>query len=322
MKILTLHPDEIVHQIRQGSIRVAAKLITAVENQIPESREVLKRLYLLGQTSHVVGITGPPGSGKSTIVDGLIHKYRASDKTVAVLAVDPSSPYSGGAILGDRVRMSAHDADSGVFIRSMASRGSLGGVAQATAEALLVLGAMSWDMVLLETVGVGQNEIDVVRHASTVVLTITPESGDVIQTSKAGIMEIADVYVVNKSDLPNASQMSRAVRESVHADATRSSKAVIETKATTTEGLQDLIKAIDAHATFLETHPDTAKARARDRLKHWLLDLHSEARSRERRRITTSKEFSHQLDLLLMHKTDPYASIDLMLKRNYSPPCP
>lgn len=206
-----MHP--LAERIAQGDRRAVARALTVIENDGPDKRALLADLYPHAGRAQVVGFTGSPGAGKSTLVDQIIAHVRAAGQTVGVLAVDPSSPFTGGALLGDRVRMTRHSSDAGVYIRSMGSRGSLGGLAAASREMLVALEAFGCDVVLLETVGVGQAELDVMSVADTVALVITPGAGDHVQTAKAGIMEIADVFVVNKRDLPGADALVRELRQ-------------------------------------------------------------------------------------------------------------
>ncbi len=198
-----------VRALSLRDVRRCARLISLVERGEADLVPLLQRLYRAGGRGRTVGVTGPPGAGKSTLVNKLVAVWRRRGLSVAVLAIDPSSPFSGGAILGDRLRMMEHACDDGVFIRSMASRGHLGGLAKAAGDALIVLNAMPWDIVLIETVGVGQNETEIMRHAQVVILVQTPMGGDNIQAAKAGIIEIADIFVVNKSDHPLADQTVR-----------------------------------------------------------------------------------------------------------------
>ena len=196
-------------EILSGAIRPLARAATLIENRAPGCEELLERLFPLSGRALIAGITGAPGAGKSTLADQLVADYRAHGKRVAVLAVDPSSPFSGGAILGDRIRMNRHTGDTGVFIRSMASRGRLGGLAPMTADVALLLDAAGFDVVLIETLGVGQDEVDVARIANVTAVVMVPGMGDDVQALKAGIIEIANIFVINKSDLPGADRLER-----------------------------------------------------------------------------------------------------------------
>jgi len=200
---------EIGKKIKAGDVRAASRLIRNIEDNIPEAKTTIKHIFPLTGNAHVVGITGSPGAGKSTLVDGLIEFIRKRDKTVGVLAVDPTSPFTGGAILGDRIRMQRHAEDPGVFVRSLATRGALGGLAKAVGDAIHVLDVMGKDFVLVETVGTGQQEVEIINHAHTVIVVLVPGMGDEIQAIKAGIMEIADIFVVNKADRDGAGKLQR-----------------------------------------------------------------------------------------------------------------
>ncbi len=204
-------PDYAPDLIRAGDLRAVARAATAVENRAPEAEPLLAGLFPHTGRAAVVGITGSPGAGKSTLVDQLARALRAEDRTVGIIAVDPTSPYSGGALLGDRIRMQSHHGDPGVFIRSMATRGWLGGIARATMDIALVLDAAGRDVILIETVGVGQDEVEIARLADVTVVVLVPGMGDDVQALKAGIMEIADVFVINKADRPGAGQLEREV---------------------------------------------------------------------------------------------------------------
>src|ERR1700689_3078250 len=202
----------LIKQLRSGSPRTLARAISMVENRSPGSAELLKALF--PQTGHarILGLTGPPGAGKSTLVDQLAKHYRKENRTVGIIAVDPTSPYTGGAILGDRIRMQDHFSDPGIYIRSMATRDSLGGLARATADVTTVIDASGRDLIMIETVGVGQDEVDIVRLANVTILILVPGMGDDVQTIKAGIMEIADIFVINKSDREGAERVEREIR--------------------------------------------------------------------------------------------------------------
>ena len=208
-------PEELSDRVRSGDPRAVARAISLIENGAPAARQLVGYLHRHGGQAFVVGITGAPGSGKSTLVDRLVTAIRAANFTVAVVAVDPSSPFTGGAVLGDRVRMGGHFDDPGVFVRSMATRGHLGGLSQATADAVAVLDAAGRDVILVETVGVGQDEVEIMRLASVTILLLVPGTGDDVQALKAGVMEIADVFVINKADRPDADRLVEAVESSL-----------------------------------------------------------------------------------------------------------
>jgi len=210
-----LSPDELSARVRKGDPRAVARAISLVEDDAPAARELVGQLHRHGGRAFVVGVTGAPGSGKSTLVDQLVATVRGAQLTVAVVAVDPSSPFTGGAVLGDRVRMGRHSDDPGVFVRSMATRGHLGGLSQATADAVAVLDAAGRDVILVETVGVGQDEVEIMRLAAVTILLLVPGTGDDVQALKAGVMEIADVFVINKADRPDADRLMEAVESSL-----------------------------------------------------------------------------------------------------------
>ena len=232
-----------------------ARAITAVENRRPESAGILKALFPHTGRARILGITGAPGAGKSTLVDHLAREYRKRGQTVGIIAVDPTSPFSGGAILGDRIRMLAHHTDPGIYIRSMATRGSLGGLASATADAAALLDASGRDLVLIETVGVGQDEVDIVRLADITVVILVPGMGDDVQTIKAGIMEIADIFVINKSDREGAERVEREIRamQSLSGRADRWTAPVVKTVASEGSGIAGLAEAIANYEKHLQT---------------------------------------------------------------------
>ncbi|MCH7936170.1 MAG: methylmalonyl Co-A mutase-associated GTPase MeaB [Proteobacteria bacterium] len=249
---------DLLDGVEKGNVRAIARMISLAEAAKPESRPALAEIFRRAGNAHVIGITGVPGSGKSTLVDVLAKAMRASGRRVGIVAIDPSSPFSGGAILGDRVRMTELTCDDGVFIRSMATRGALGGLARSSLEAVDVLDAAGFDLILIETVGVGQDEVDVVRAAHTVVVISAPGLGDEIQAIKAGILEIADIHVVSKCDRPDSNatitdlkgMLTLGVRAmDMHEGGWR--VPVLPTSAETVEGIDDLLAAIDGHAKHL-----------------------------------------------------------------------
>src|SRR6516164_9455614 len=244
-----------VERIRQGDVRSLARAISAIEDARPESLALLKALFPHSGRATVIGLTGAPGAGKSTLVDQLAREYRKQERTVGIIAVDPTSPYSGGAILGDRIRMQAHHADPGIYIRSMATRGFLGGLARATTDVSTVLDASGKDLVLIETVGVGQDEVDIVRLADITVVILVPGMGDDVQTIKAGIMEIADIFVINKSDREGADRVEREIR-TMQSLALRHDAwvaPVVKTVASDGTGVPELVKAIADYREYLKS---------------------------------------------------------------------
>lgn len=293
-----------------GDVRALARAISLVENRDPAATELVQNLKPRnGVGAYLIGLTGPPGSGKSTLADALVSVIRRQNKTVAVVAVDPTSPFTGGAILGDRVRMQRHALDQGVFIRSMGARGHLGGLAAATREALRLLDAFGRDYILVETVGVGQSEMDIASISDTTVLVLMPESGDAVQSIKAGIMEIADVFVVNKADLAGAEKTRRQIKESLSLGSPRSAfePPICLTSAVKEEGLEALWEAIAAHRRFLESSGELEERR-RTRVKQEVVTIVAErARAAARRLVEGDGALARRLREAPAQELDPYA---------------
>ena len=266
---------KLVEEICAGSIRAASRLISRAEANDSTIAPILKQLFLRGSETPVIGITGPPGAGKSTLVNRLVQHYRENDRRVAVLAVDPSSPFSGGAILGDRVRMNQHAADPGVLIRSMAARGHLGGLAKASGDALFILQAMDFDAIILETVGIGQGEVEIVRYASSIIVLQIPGAGDGIQIMKAGVLETGDIYAVNKSDLPGSEKLVSHLNEMLHLSATDSSwqAPVLAIQANSGSGTVQLVRHLDLHREFTLAEENRYNRRALERARHRVADI-------------------------------------------------
>ncbi len=306
--------------VLKGDFRAIARLITAVENESAQADAWLRELFPHTGHAFTLGVTGAPGSGKSTLVDRLTAEYRRRGNKVAVIAVDPSSPFSGGAILGDRIRMQSHSLDPGTFIRSMATRGNLGGLARTTADVVTVLDAAGFDLVIIETVGVGQDEVDVARTAEATLVLLVPGMGDDIQAMKAGIMEIADVFVINKSDHPGADrvevELGALLTLSNRADGWK--PAVVRTVATTGEGVAACIEAVEAFRKFQESSP-ARQARRIQVQKERLLEL---VRSRVARKLLGRPQGAELLERLAARvaarELDPYTAADelLALARN------
>ena len=307
--------SELVERARGGDSRAVARLISLVEDESPLLRTVMAALAPHAGQAHIVGITGPPGVGKSTSTSALVSSYRAAGKRVGVLAVDPSSPFSGGALLGDRVRMQDHATDSGVFIRSMASRGHLGGLAWSTPQALRVLDAAGFDVVLVETVGVGQSEVEIAGMADTTLVLLAPGMGDGIQAAKAGILEVGDIYVVNKADRDGVQSVTRELRAML-ALAERAPDAwappILKTVASRNEGVAEVVAKIDERLAWMRGNgvlTERRRGRARDEieaiamtaLRSRFADLHGDAR----------------LDVLAAKvadgDSDPYAAADELI---------
>ncbi len=249
---MTERTDALVERMLSGDRLALAKLMTLVENRAPETTEVMSRLHDHGGQSYVVGITGPPGAGKSTLLDCLVTELRAAGQTIGIVAVDPSSPFSGGAVLGDRIRMQSHFLDEGVFIRSLSARGRVGGLASAARDVARLLDAFGKDTVFVETVGVGQGELDVMRLANSIVVVLVPGAGDTIQAMKAGLLEIADVFVVNKADREGAERIKSELEMMLQLRPTEGwDVPVLLTVATNGTGVGELVRAIGSHRNHL-----------------------------------------------------------------------
>lgn len=307
--------EAIVDAIRSGNRRVASRLISQAEAGDAAIVPALAALYRVGGRARTIGVTGPPGAGKSTLVDRLVECCRARGQTVAVIAIDPSSPFSGGAVLGDRVRMGQHADDGGVFIRSMATRGALGGLARAAGDAVTILDALGFDRLILETVGVGQSEIDIMSHAEAVLLLQTPMGGDDVQAVKAGILEIADIIVVNKKSAPGADRTIRLLRETLHERSPRADgwlPPVVATEAVMGEGTDELVAAI---GDFLRhgDQPAVREARLRRQIGARVFAL-CEARLRRSTLAETPDQAMTEIWTDVIHRrSDPYALADRLL---------
>ncbi|GIK76881.1 MAG: LAO/AO transport system kinase [Actinomycetes bacterium] len=308
--------SELAERLLAGEKRALARAISLVENGDPAGAELVAGLYPRTGSARIVGFTGPPGVGKSTLIGALVKELRERERRVAVLSIDPSSPFTRGALLGDRIRLSEHFLDDDVFIRSMASRGALGGLAEAALQAALVMDAAGFDEVLLETVGVGQAEIDVVDHADTVVLVLMPGSGDSIQALKAGVMEIPDVIVVNKAEHPLTDTMVREVRTALSLGPGGDWKVpIVKTVAADGTGVSDLLDAIEAHRVHVEATGTLEQRRARN-LRNEVLGL-AAARMRRRleRRIAEDPAVAALLDDVVARRIDPASAAAELLAR-------
>ena len=302
--------DPAITELASGERRPLARLLTRIENGDPTVRPLLSGLFAAGHGAHVVGITGPPGSGKSTLVTALITEWRQRGRRVGVLAVDPSSPYTRGAILGDRIRMMEHAADRDVFMRSMASRGELGGVAATTWIAAAALDAARFDPVLIETVGAGQSEVEVARIAETTVVVEAPEMGDEVQAIKAGLLEVADIVAVNKGDRPGADRAARQLRAMLSTSGGRIQRTpppVLVTSATSGDGVAVLADAIDAHRASAR-EPMAARDRAAHQVGRALADHAA-------RMAQAAADWDALIDAVAAREIDPMTAAERLLGR-------
>ncbi len=303
-----------------GDVRNVARLIRDIDDGMPGVREILKELYPYTGKANVIGITGAPGVGKSTLVDQMIAHIRERNKTVGVLAVDPTSPFSGGAILGDRVRMQRHSMDEGVFIRSMATRGHFGGLTQSTRSAIDVLDAMGKDYILVETVGVGQDEVDVVKSAHTTIIVVMPGMGDDIQAIKAGILEVGDIFVINKADLDGTDKTMNHLRLMINMDQRKYEEGgwrppILKAQAVFDKGVVELLKEIDRHGEFLkETWGDLHFRKRKDKVREELTEM-VKARLVEEviDKLNENGAFNKAVDSIVEGKMDPYTACDSLV---------
>lgn len=311
--------EELIERMLKGDKRAAARLITLVENSEEKAREIVRRIYKYTGKAYIVGITGPPGAGKSTLLDKLIKEARKENLVVGVIAIDPTSPFTGGALLGDRIRMQRHSTDPGVFIRSMATRGSLGGLAKATNDAIKVLDAYGCDVIFVETVGVGQIEIDIVKTADTVVLATVPGLGDDVQAIKAGLMEIADIFVLNKADKEGAEGAIFELELTLDLEKERWEERgwrppIVPTVALTNRGIPELWEAIKKHRTFLNESGRLREKRimrAEEEVKAIISDAISARISRQLR----EGEYSQLVGMIAERSLDPYSAADLIMEK-------
>jgi LAO/AO transport system kinase len=314
---LNIAAQDWISELRSGDVRALARAISTVENRAAGWSDLLKALFPHTGKARVIGLTGAPGSGKSTLVDQLAKHYRKKQQTVGIIAVDPTSPYTGGAILGDRIRMQDHFNDPGIYIRSMATRGSLGGLARATADAATVLDASGRDLVMIETVGVGQDEVDIVRLADVTIVILVPGMGDDVQTIKAGIMEIADIFVINKSDREGAERVEREIRAmQLLATSTRNrndrwTPPIVKTVATEGVGTEALTEAIADYEAYLKKENLVFKKNVenwQERLIEMLLDAMLEkARAQMETGGGSLERYAAEI---AEHKRDPYSLVE------------
>ena len=309
---------DLVARLLGGDRRALARVVTLIENSAPETRAILAELHANGGHAHVVGITGSPGAGKSTLVTQLARELRRRNLRLAVVAVDPTSPFTGGAILGDRIRMQELAGDPNVFIRSMASRGNLGGLAAATRDVVRALDAAGFDLVIIETVGAGQAEVEIVRAAQTVVVVTVPGMGDDIQAIKAGILEIADIFVVNKADRPGADQTVAELRMLLSLDAQRNERAwrvpILKTSAATGEGVPELADKLAAHLASLKETGQLASRSGRQARSEMLALLHQALLERIAATISAD-EWNRLIEEVVEREKDPYTAAAELARR-------
>jgi LAO/AO transport system kinase len=304
-----------IEHLRSGDPRALARAISTVENRVPGYSELLKALFPHSGHARILGLTGAPGAGKSTLVDQLAKHYRKENRTVGIIAVDPTSPYTGGAILGDRIRMQDHFADPGIYIRSMATRGSLGGLARTTADVTTVLDASGRDLVMIETVGVGQDEVDIVRLADITIVILVPGMGDDVQTIKAGIMEIADIFVINKSDRDGAERVEREIRamQSLSIRSDNWTPPIVKTVASSGAGMEDLAAAIAGYEEYLQKENLVLKRSIhnwQERLMEMLRDTLVE---RAYAQIGNGRLQNYAAEIA-EHKRDPYTLVEEIIR--------
>jgi LAO/AO transport system kinase len=315
-----LPSDELSARVRHGDPRAVARAISLIENGAAGARTLAGQLHRHGGHAFVVGVTGAPGSGKSTLVDRLVATVRRTGPTVAVVAVDPSSPFTGGAVLGDRVRMSGHSEDPGVFVRSMATRGHLGGLASATGDAVAVLDAAGRDVILVETVGVGQDEVEIMRLAAVTILVLVPGTGDDVQALKAGVMEIADVFVVNKADRPDADRLVETVASTLalrRYDDGEWRPPILKTEAVRAVGVDEVWDAVRRCREHRAAHG--RDSREHDRHAARLRDAVSRRAAEQVAAQVTAQEWAQAVSDVMARIVDPDTAADRLLARAFAP---
>lgn len=309
-------PD-VIRKIINGDIRLCVQLIRDIDDEIPGVREILKKLYNYTGKTYVIGITGAPGVGKSTLIDKMVSYLRRKHKSVGVLAIDPTSPFTGGAILGDRIRMQRHNLDEGVFVHSMATRGHFGGLTRATQGAIMVMDAMGKDYVLVETVGVGQDEVEIVKKAKTTIVVVVPGMGDDVQALKAGILEAGDLFVINKADREGVEKTYAELNSILDLEKKRNDESgwrypVLKVEANIGKGITELMNEIDNHRSYLMEmiDQDHQMATIRDELKEMIRTVLIE---RFFDQITTSNDFEKAVELVFKGHLDPYTACDNLI---------
>ena len=305
----------LVSSLRSGDIRALSRAISTVENRAPGWSDLLKALFQHTGHARVIGLTGAPGAGKSTLVDQLARFYRKQNRSVGIIAIDPTSPYTGGAILGDRIRMQEHFSDPGIYIRSMATRGSLGGLARATADVTTVLDASGRDLIMIETVGVGQDEVDIVRLADVTVLILVPGMGDDVQTIKAGIMEIADIFVVNKSDRDGAEHVEREIRtlQSMAMRRDGWTPLIVKTVATQGIGIDELATAISEYESYLKKQ-NLALRKSVENWQERLVEMLRDTLLEKAREQLGNGNLARFAAEIAEHKRDPYTLVEEVVR--------
>jgi LAO/AO transport system kinase len=301
----------LVERLRSGDALALARAISTVENRASGASDLLKALFPYTGKARILGLTGAPGAGKSTLVDHLARHYRKEDRSVGIIAVDPTSPYSGGAILGDRIRMQEHFSDPGIYIRSMATRGALGGLARATADVATVLDASGRDTILIETVGVGQDEVDVVRLADITIVILVPGMGDDVQSIKAGIMEIADIFVINKSDYEGTERVEREIRalQSLAARSDGWTPPIVKTIASQAAGIPELAGEIEAYETYLKSKGLVLKRHIHNWEERLAAMLRDALMEKARTQMGNGAAARYAAEIA-EHKRDPYTLIE------------
>jgi LAO/AO transport system kinase len=310
--------EKIVKGVLNGDRRSIAKAITIIENKTPEAQELIAKIFPHTGKAHVVGLTGAGGAGKSTLIEKVVREYRRRGKTVGVIAVDPTSPFTGGAFLGDRIRMQELSTDEGVFIRSMATRNYAGGIARATKDAAKILDATGKDIVIVETAGAGQSEVEIVKVAQTIVVMHAPGLGDEIQAIKAGIMEIADIFVVNKADRENANKTAIDIQAMLQLSNKKGGwkPPVLKTVALTGEGVPELIEELEEHRRFLEDNPECKENLLRDKAEADLLEAVKERISKALiDELKREGKFDKLLREIIEKKTDPASAAVKLVKK-------